>query len=224
MIRRNPMPEPRDIIVKGAQSLGIPLDNRAVDRMMLHLTLLMEWGKKKNLTAIRDPKEIAIRHFLDSLTVLNVIPEGNPLTMLDIGSGAGFPGVVIRTARAAFQLTLLDRDVYRIVFLKHLVGKLGIEGVRFLNSTLEALPNDPNFPRFDIIVSRAYSSDPIFWDDLIPLVNPGGSIIRMAGPSFDEAGFVLRNFRLTARWSGELPFSDYSRTVLRYERRERPMN
>jgi 16S rRNA (guanine(527)-N(7))-methyltransferase RsmG len=163
-----------DIIFEGSNQLGIALSENSLAGMAQHMELLAQWGKRINLTSLRDPVEIAVLHFIDSLTVFKVLPFASGMRILDIGTGAGFPGMVMKTADSSLKLTLLDRDTKKVVFLKHLAHKLGLTGITFLNMPLEVVLGKQGFHGFDAAISRAVSSDPDFMDSLCCLLQPTG--------------------------------------------------
>jgi 16S rRNA (guanine527-N7)-methyltransferase len=208
--------DPAEIIRQGSRLLELRVTDEAVFRMMRHMELLMQWGSRVNLTALTEPRDIAIFHFLDSLTVFKVVPQGVALRVLDIGSGAGFPGIVMRSAEASINLSVVDRNPKKIVFLKHVARELNLSGVRFLNALLQDFMDNSLPEQFDVVVSRAFASDPHLMDTLHHLLAPGGSLIRMAGPASVGKEFPLHHFRESFRWDGSLPFSDRLRSVFRY--------
>jgi 16S rRNA (guanine527-N7)-methyltransferase len=214
---------PRDadlvtIIRQGSLLLGISLDDGTINKMLRHLSLIGEWRSRVNLTSVTDARDIAIRHFLDSLTVFKVIPIGRNLRVLDIGTGAGFPGMVLQTVDDSLEVTLMDRDPRKIVFLKHVARELALDRLKFLNAPLSALLDDVPVRRFDLVISRAFSSDPLLLDRLSVALTRTGSLVRMTGPSSLTAELLLRNFRQTAMWEGTLPFSSRFRRVIHYAR------
>lgn len=217
MTRQNPTLNAYEIIIQGCRILGIPLQNEAVKKMIRHMELVRTWGAKINLTAVKEPQDMAVLHFLDSMTVLKVIPRGQGMRLLDIGTGAGFPGLVLSTADETLSVTLLDRDPKKIVFLKHVALELPLKRIAFLNMALRNLLHEGTINRFDLVVSRGFSSNAAVMDGLHILLNTGGSLIMMTGPSFSEK-FTLKNFRLAQSWEGILPFSKKFRRVSRYQR------
>jgi len=217
MTRQNPTLNAYEMIIQGCRILGIPLQNEPVKKMIRHMELVRTWGTKINLTAVKEPQDMAVLHFLDSMTVLKVIPRGRGGRLLDIGTGAGFPGLVLSTADETLNVTLLDRDPKKIVFLKHVARELALTRIAFLNMALTNLLHEGTINRFDFVVSRGFSSNAAVMDGLHLLLNTGGSIIMMTGPSFPEK-FTLKNFRLTQSWEGILPFSKKFRKVSRYRR------
>ncbi len=186
--------------------------------MVRHIHLLFEWGKRINLTAIKDPCDIAALHFLDSLTVLKVLPDA-PLRMIDIGTGGGFPGMVVAEARPKLQITLLDRDPKKIVFLKHLAKELTLDSVNFLNIRLEQLRASSESEGFELVMSRAFASDSAILDSFAGILTPGGFLVRMAGPSMSREETPLMNFAEEDRWTGTLPFTNHYRQVILYRKK-----
>jgi 16S rRNA (guanine527-N7)-methyltransferase len=219
MILPKQIVDPGDLITQGSRILGVPLEDSAVYRMLRHMELLRVWGAKVNLTALKQPWEIAALHFLDSLTVFKVIPNLKGLRILDIGTGAGFPGIVLRTARDTLQLTLLDRDAKKIVFLKHLARELGLKDTTYINRDLKDLVENSGSTQFDIAVSRAFSSNPAVMDSTHSLLAPDGGVVVMGGPSFKPKDFLLSHFRESMSWEGLLPFSNRLRKVCLYSKR-----
>jgi 16S rRNA (guanine527-N7)-methyltransferase len=217
MIRRSPSPDPADVISQGARILGIELTPDAVSKMMRHMRLLLDWGEKVNLTALREPLHIAVLHFLDSLTVFKVVPRCLRLSVLDVGTGAGFPGLVLKIVEESLDLTLLDRDPKKIVFLKYVANALGLHGIRFLNTPLQRITG-ADHPTFDMLVSRAFASDPALLDSLHILLKPRGMLVRMAGPSSLKEPFRFKNFECVNHWEGHLPFSSSFRLVTLYRK------
>ena len=206
------------ILTEGVRLLGLSVGHKQIARMVTYLEMLIRWQERVNLTSIRGIHDLATLHFLDSLTVFKVITTGEHRRVLDIGTGAGFPGVVMKIVDESMNLTLLDRDPKKIVFLKNLCRELRLEAVEFLNFTLEVLLDDPPRDPFDLVISRALLSDPKQLDSLQPLIAQRGSLIRMAGPSLRKTDIVLDNFRESASWEGELPGTGTSRRVIRYAR------
>jgi 16S rRNA (guanine527-N7)-methyltransferase len=209
---------PSDIIRQGALDLGILVNKHAVEKLTRHLEMLKEWGARIDLTSLTEDHEIAVLHFLDSITVLRVIPHQGEIRLLDIGTGAGFPGLVIHTVSPSIHVTLMDRDPKKIVFLKNVVKELELSGISFLNTDLNSLLDSPPEPGFDMVVSRAFSSDPELLNRLSILLCRGGSLILMAGPATENLDTHLTNFRRVDSWSGNLPFSDRFRQVILYEK------
>jgi 16S rRNA (guanine527-N7)-methyltransferase len=208
--------EPARIIVEGAKQLGLTLTDDALSKMLWHMRLIGEWNKRVNLTALADFSEMAVLHFLDSLTVFKVLPKRD-LRMLDVGTGAGFPGLVLHTVDASLKLTLLDRNTKKIVFLKHAARELDLPGIDFLNKRLEDLLDCP--VTFDLVISRAFASDLSVLDSFHKLLPDKGYMIRMAGPASLDEDSDLDHFIQLAVWEGLLPFSKSFRRVILYTKK-----
>lgn len=212
--------DPGEIIRSGSQMLGLRLKPETVEKMAGHLRLLLEWTKITNLTAIRNPADAAVYHFLDSLTVLKILPK-NASQLLDVGSGGGFPGVVIAVALPDLKITLLDPNPRKIIFLKEVGRQLRLYNITYLNFKVEDLIARPEPPGFDAVVNRAYSSKTDFIEKLAPLINPGGRLIYMGGPASIGEAPKFRNFVETDHWQGTLPYSSRTRRVGLYAVEER---
>ncbi|HVP60619.1 MAG TPA: 16S rRNA (guanine(527)-N(7))-methyltransferase RsmG [Myxococcaceae bacterium] len=196
--------------------LGLPLTHVQVDALSWLAGELGRWSSRINLTAILDPIEMADKHILDSLTVLRTLPAG-PLTVLDAGSGAGFPGLPLAIARDDLAVTLVDSVAKKVGFLKHAIAHLGLAPrVRAIHLTLEGDPTREGLEPFDVAVSRALM-DPPRWAALaLPYVRPGGTLVVMAGA--DATGGPLPGWTGPAVDPLRLPLSGDGRTLLSYRR------
>jgi 16S rRNA (guanine527-N7)-methyltransferase len=220
MTRPPLLTNPHDLLVRGCDELGISLDGEQTDVLMRYLEFLRQWNARVNLTAVTEPSQIVVTHFLDSLTVFKVMQLHRGFRVLDIGTGAGFPGVVLRIVDASLALTLLDRNPKKVVFLKYLVQALGLKQVTFLNVRLEDVLVSSAPPEYDVVLSRAFSSDPLLWDRLSVLVHSRGYMVRMTGPAAVEQDLPVTRFGLVSSWEGHLPFSTKFRRVSLYQRRD----
>jgi 16S rRNA (guanine527-N7)-methyltransferase len=207
-----------EIILKGSRDLGIPVTQEVAAKMFRYSRLLQQWNRKINLTSLRDSLEIALFHFLDSLTVFRVIEPGSPLRILDLGTGAGFPGMVMKIVDNSLKMSLLDRDARKIVFLKYVASELTLSDITYLNTPLRSVIEGHPPASFDVVVSRAFSADSALWDSLSVLLGPSGSLVRMSGPSSLNEDFPLRNFAFSGAWEGFLPFSKVYRRVIVYRK------
>lgn len=147
-----------------------------------YLSYLLEVNSHTNLTTITDPKEVEIKHFKDSLTILDYINENDKV--LDIGSGAGFPGIPLRIENN-FDLTLVDSVNKKVVFMNEVIEKLSLENTRAIHTRAEDYAKD-NRESFDIVVSRAVANMATLSELCLPFVKVGGIFIAMKGPKVDE--------------------------------------
>ena len=159
---------------------GLPLDAKQIEKFGIYYRLLIEWNAKMNLTAITEPREVAVKHIVDSLTALRGIEERDSLRLIDVGTGAGFPGIPLKIVRPDLKLTLLDSLKKRVHFLETVVETLGLEGVE------EAARQSALRERFDIAASRAVARLPVLAEYLLPFVRIGGTAIALKGLHSEE--------------------------------------
>jgi len=173
-------------LIEGAHALGIALDGPAIKKFMLYLSELKKWGSKMNLTGRADEHEIISRHFLDSLTLLPTLRALKCEKILDMGSGAGFPGLVLKIAAPELEITLMDSREKRVFFLRHIIRSLGLsEGISAIKSRAEDVPTG-YASNFDCVTSRAFSHLSSFLPLALPYLHEYGYIIAMKGPTAKE--------------------------------------
>ena len=129
----------RDLLIEGAKQLGIDLSDKQVEQFMRYKELLQEWNEKMNLTAITEDREVITKHFLDCMTINKALEMKNQKTVIDIGTGAGFPGLVIKIAFPHLEVTLVDALKKRLNFLEVVIEELGLEGIKCIHSRAEDL-------------------------------------------------------------------------------------
>ena len=160
---------------------GITLDDTALGRLDKYLDMLLEWNEKMNLTAIKDRQGVIIKHFYDSLLLLTVTDIKQGARVIDVGTGAGFPGVVLKIARPDIELTLLDSLNKRLVFLGELLNALGLDA-ELVHGRAEDKAKAPLRESFDIATARAVAALPVLSEYCLPYVKVGGVFIAMKGP------------------------------------------
>ncbi len=160
------------------------LDEVAVKRLERYAELLVEWNEKINLTAIVDPEGIAVKHFLDCLYIFKYVDIPNGASVIDIGTGAGFPGVVMKIARSDIKLTLMDSLQKRINFLDTVCAELGLE-VTTVHSRAEDIKPQMR-EGYDFAVARAVANMRVLSEYCIPFVKVNGSFIALKGASAAE--------------------------------------
>ena len=168
------------LIVEGAKTFGLALDQKQVSHFAAHAGELIKWNKKFNLTTITDPRDMALKHYLDSIVPANRIPRNSSL--LDIGSGGGFPGIPIKIVCPSIKLTMIDASRKKINFLKHTLRSLGFNDVEVRQARGEQLVDHPDFiSTFDVVACRALSSLDAFVQMALPLLAEEGLIIAWRG-------------------------------------------
>lgn len=152
--------EARALLERGTRAVGLALSPVQVDQFLTYLELLLKWNRKMNLTALRAPEEIISRHFLDSLLLIPYLPEKGRL--LDIGSGAGFPGLPLKIARPGLSVDLAEATDKKVSFLKEVIRCLGLQGIRVLPFFLgrEPLPGPLSEP-WEIFLSRGVKTETV---------------------------------------------------------------
>ena len=173
----------RDILENGAKTLGIDLNGNQISQLLTYADLLFEWNEKINLTAITDPEEAAVKHFLDSLTAITTgYVHGR---VIDVGTGAGFPGLVLKIAKPEISLTLLDSLNKRINFLKEVCTSLSLDSVEFVHARAEDAARRMR-GRFDTVAARAVANMTVLCELCIPFLKIGGRFLALKGPLAEE--------------------------------------
>ena len=177
----------KEILLHTLAEFDIKLDGLAVNRLCTYNELLIEWNEKINLTALTAPEDVALKHFTDSLMLLRYIDieEDARVRVIDVGTGAGFPGLVLKLARPDIRLTLLDSLQKRLTFLDTVCRALDIEDVELIHSRAEDGSRTELRDSFDIAVSRAVASMNTLCEYDMPYVRVGGRFIAMKGKDAD---------------------------------------
>ena len=175
----------RDLITDGSEQLNIHLDDKQISQLEQYARLLVEWNEKINLTAITDDAGIATKHFLDSLTAIHTgYVKGR---VIDVGTGAGFPGLVLKIAKPEIELTLLDSLNKRVNFLKTVCGEVGINDIELVHARAEDGGKNRMYRgQFDTVVSRAVANLTILSEWCIPFLKRGGYFLALKGPLADD--------------------------------------
>ena len=167
-------------------------DEKALDRFEIYQRLLAEWNEKMNLTAITDPVEVAEKHFADSLAALPYLKPG--MKVIDVGTGAGFPGVPLLIMMPELQMTLADSLQKRLTFLEALLQELGLKAALVHGRAEDLGQNKLYRERFDAATSRAVASLPVLLELTTPFVKVGGTAVAYKGDAAEE----LKNARSAA--------------------------
>ena len=219
----------KSIIKDGAKQLGLEISELQINQLIKYAQLLKEWNKKMNLTAIKDDEGIAVKHFLDSMTAISTGKIGE--TVIDVGTGAGFPGLVLKIMKPEIKLTLLDSLNKRITFLKAIAEELGIEGIEFIHARAEdGGRNSKLRASFDTVVSRAVANMTTLSEWCLPFVKKGGYFLALKGPLADEElpatkrAISILGGKTEAVYEADIPFSDlHHKIIIVKKERQTPM-
>ena len=187
-------------------ALGIALTGPMLDALDQYAEILVEYNQKVNLTAITDPEGIEDKHFADSLLLANLPETAGKL--VDVGTGAGFPGVVATIFKPELQLTLMEPTGKRVEFLKYVCAQLGLSGVEFAKERAEEAARKVWREQFDVATARGVAALPMLSEYCLPLVKVGGVFLAMKGPGaaeeLAESGAALK--KLGGKGSGVAEF------------------
>ena len=161
------------------------IDEKEAEMFERYMNLLIEWNKVMNLTAITEKDEIILKHFIDSLTILDYIQ--NDQKVIDVGTGAGFPGIPIKIMNPSLDITLMDSLNKRINFLNEVIKNIGLEKIKTVHSRAEELGHNKDYrEKFDVATSRAVANLSTLLEYMMPFVKVGGICICMKGSNISE--------------------------------------
>jgi 16S rRNA (guanine527-N7)-methyltransferase len=205
---------PREILHNGSEELGISLSIEQINTIFIYLTELKKWGRKINLTAIKDDRDIVIKHVLDSLSYLHGFTAAPGLRLLDMGSGAGFPALPIKIAYPGISITMVDSVKKKASFLRHIIRILKLTETAVIDTRTKELPAH-FLATFDIVTARAFADMKSALAEGTPLLKPGGLMVLSRGPeeTINEQDLVRVGVSLKRRFDLTLPYSDYKRTI-----------
>lgn len=168
-----------------AKKLNIVFSEKQIKQFFKYMNLLIEWNNKINLTAIIEPKEIILKHFIDSLTINKYIEQNKIL--VDVGTGAGFPGIAVKIYRPDVKVVLVDSLNKRINFLNEVVKELQLENIQTIHSRVEEFGKNKKYREsFDIVTARAVANLTVLSEYLLPLAKVNGKCICMKGSEIEE--------------------------------------
>ncbi len=173
------MTHPMEILSRGAAEMGLELTDRQMDQFGTYHVELADWNQRANLTAITERREVQVKHFLDSLTVLLAYPAGLPATtrLVDVGAGAGFPSLPLKLLYPDLRVSLVESTGKKTQFLEHLLGVLGLSGVEVWKGRAEELAHRPELREgFDLVLSRGVAKLPTLLEYTLPFCRLGGRV------------------------------------------------
>lgn len=205
-----PCSGPEELLRRGMSELCLKFSHEQVSRFLRYLSDICKWNKAYNLTAVRTEEDIVLKHFLDSLLYMRALPEG-PISVIDVGSGAGFPGIPIKIMRPDITLYLLEPSRKKANFLSHVVRTLGLKDTGVIVERVEALRT----PAVDVALTRALFDIRDFWKKASGLVRPGGRLILSKGPKVREELLAVRGQGLELETiDSRLPVAGIIRTIV----------
>lgn len=209
----------KKIMIFYGEKIDIKFTEEQLNQFYEYMNLLLEWNEKINLTAITDPSEVILKHFIDSLTINKYIKENS--TLADVGTGAGFPGIPLKILRPDLKITLVDSLNKRINFLNEVINKLNLVNIETVHSRIEDFGKDKKYREsFDFVTARAVANLAVLSEYLLPIAKVGGQCVCMKGSSVEEE---LSNGKNAIKVLGGkiknidefvLPDSDMSRNVI----------
>lgn len=176
-----------DILREKAIESGITLTDDQIEKLRIYYELLVEWNEKMNLTALTEPEDVALKHFCDSILLLSYADVKEGSSLIDVGTGAGFPSVPIKIVRPDIKLCLLDSLNKRLIFLQEVVDKLGLENVKIVHARAEDGARKADLrEKFDYSTSRAVAQLNVLSEYCLPYVKVNGSFLAMKGKYSEE--------------------------------------
>jgi len=218
--------EHRNLLVVGAKTFGVHLNEENVAAFDLYLRELLKWNEKINLTAIRTENGIIVKHFLDSLSVYPYVVESSSL--LDIGSGPGFPGIPLKMVTPDLEITLIDSVRKKVDFQRHIIRTLGLKGIEAVHGRVQETGAVQKMQgRYDRVISRAFADLETFLRLGLPFLKKGGLALAMKGRAAEkEIEMIIEIIgdgekfpcRLREAVTLTLPFTSFRRTILLFEK------
>ena len=170
-----------------AEAASLSLSEEQILKFTRYDALLVDWNERMNLTAITEPRDVAVKHMVDSLTAYDAALFSGAPTVIDVGTGAGFPGIPLKIFDPSIRLTLMDSLAKRLAFLEAVVADLGLTGVTCVHARAEDAAHEPQRrERYDIAVSRAVARLPVLLEYTLPFVKKGGHLIALKGRTAEE--------------------------------------
>ena len=210
-----------EILAARAAEAGIPLTAEQIGQFSVYHEMLLDWNTRMNLTALTAPEDVAVKHIIDSLTAYDAALFDGARTLIDVGTGAGLPGIPLAVYAPHLTVTLLDALNKRVRFLTEVTAAMGLQNVRCIHARAEeAARTAEHRAAYDIAVSRAVARLPVLLEYTLPFVRVGGTLLALKGRAYAEeqkearrAAEVLGGGRITAR-PVHLPGLDDVRAIL----------
>ncbi|MDD3241214.1 MAG: 16S rRNA (guanine(527)-N(7))-methyltransferase RsmG [Bacilli bacterium] len=210
------------ILIEELKKIGILLTKEQLDKLNKFYDLLIDWNKKINLTRITEKNEVNLKHFYDSLTLIKTIDLEKISTMCDLGSGAGFPGIVIKICFPNINITLIDSLNKRVTYLNEIIKELDLEGIIAIHERAEEYSKE-NIEKYDLVTARAVSDLRIISEMAMPMVKINGNFVAMKANADEE---IEKSKNLIGKLDSiieeivifELPVENSKRTLIKLKK------
>lgn len=215
----------RELLREGLEDLGIKVNDKMLYNFNIYREILVDWNQKMNLTGIEDEKEVFIKHFLDSVSSVEngYIKDG--ISLIDVGTGAGFPGLPLKICLENINLTLLDSLNKRINFLQEVSNNLGLENVEFIHGRAEDFGKLEEYrEQYDVATARAVAGLPILMEFCVPFVKVGGYFVCLKGPNANleleesKSAMEVLGLEFVEKIDIELPETDLKHNILVFKK------
>lgn len=204
------------------EKIGIKLSEKQLNQLNLYYEKLVEWNKKINLTSITDKKDVYLKHFYDSLTIYKIIDLNKIESLCDVGTGAGFPGIVLKIVFPNLKITLIDSLNKRIVFLNEIIKLLDLDNIEALHFRMEDY-SKINIEKFDCVVSRAVANLSMIYEISVQSIKVNGYFVAMKANCDDEINYskpLLEKLesKIVEIKKFNLPCEDSIRTLIKIQK------
>jgi len=211
-------------IIEKGKDINIEISENQAETFFNYMNLLIEWNNNINLTSITEPNDVVLKHFIDSITIYKYVKDSK---VIDVGTGAGFPGIPLKILDEDMNITLLDSLNKRINFLNEVIRKLELENINTVHGRVEEVARNKEYREgFDVAVSRAVAPLNVLLEYMIPMVKVGGKCICMKGSNINEEiensknALKRLNCEIEEVESFKLPGSDIKRNIVIVRKKE----
>ncbi|QJA09808.1 16S rRNA (guanine(527)-N(7))-methyltransferase RsmG [Romboutsia sp. CE17] len=214
-----------DILRQGIKDFGIDVNDQMISDLKTYRELLVEWNQKMNLTGIEEEKEVFIKHFLDSISAVSKGYIKDGISLIDVGTGAGFPGLPLKICLKNIKLTLLDSLNKRINFLQEVSNSVKLEDIEFIHGRAEDFGKNPEYrEQYDVATARAVAGLPILMEFCVPFVKLGGYFVCLKGPNANleleesKAAMDILGLEFVEKIDIELPNEELKHNILVFKK------
>ena len=212
-------------LMEDSKSIDVPLGNKEVEKIFTFIELMKEWNEKINLTSITQDEEIISKHLIDSLTLFNTKKLSGKKTLIDIGTGAGFPAILLKICNDELEVTLLDSVNKRLKYLNEVIDALILKNITTVHSRAEDAGRDKDYrEKYDVATARAVATLDVLAELCLPFVKVGGYFLCMKGPAYKEElvtgkrAIEVLGGKLIEVIEVEIPGTDYTHNILVIEK------